>query len=158
MRLPILSGLCGLVLIAVGCGGPTGPVDPQAQVTGTVTNNGKPVTLGSLVVFYNAEKGLTLTGTLDSLGNYSLTPADPKIGVPAGRWEVSLKPPVEPPIEMSTGADYMKMMQGGAKSTAGSKPATAKDIPEKFNSPKTSGLVFEVKAGPNTFNLDLSKL
>ena len=158
MRSPLLGALCGFVLFSVGCGGPTGPVDPQAQVSGTVTNNGKPVTLGSQVVFTNSEKGLTLTGILDSLGNYSLTPADPKIGVPAGRWEVSIKPPVAPPVEMSTGADYQKMMQGGPKSVAGSKPATAKDIPEKFNNPKTSGLVFEVKAGPNTFSFDLSKL
>lgn len=159
MRFPYESVLFGLAFLFAGCGGPTGPVDPQAQVSGTVTNNGKPVTLGSLVVFFNSEKGLTLTGTLDSLGNYSLTAADPKVGVPAGRWEVSVKPPVAPVVEMSNSDDYKKMMQGGGpKSVASSKPATAPDIPEKFNNPKTSGLVFEVKPGPNTFSFDLAKL
>lgn len=159
MRFPLLYALLSLVLVSVGCGGPTGPVDPQAQVSGTVTNNGKPVTLGSMVVFYNSEKGLTLTGLLDSLGKYSLTAADPKVGVPAGRWAVSVKPPAVPVTEMSNSADYMKTMQGGgAKSIAASKPGTASDIPEKFTDPKTSGLIFEVKAGANDFSFDLSKL
>ena len=161
MRCQLLSMVCSLVLISVGCGGPTGPVDPQAQVSGSVTNDGKPVSLGSLVVFYNAEKGLTLTGTLDSLGKYSLTAADPKVGVPVGRYEVTVKPPVAAVIDINPSSDeYMKKMQGGggADSLAASKPAAASDIPEKFNDPKTSGLVFEVKAGPNTFDFDLSKL
>jgi hypothetical protein len=159
MRVPFLGALCCLALFSVGCGGPAGPVEPQAQVSGTVTNNGKPVTLGSLVVFFNSEKGLTLSGALDSLGNYSLTAADPKVGVPAGRWQVSIKPPAAPVVEMGNSPDYMKMMQGGGpKSVAASKPATAADIPEKFNDPKTSGLVFEVKPGPNNFSFDLSKL
>ena len=159
MRFNLLYALLALVLIPVGCGGPTGPVDPQAQVSGTVTNNGKPVTLGSMVVFYNSDKGLTLTGLLDSLGKYSLTAADPKVGVPAGRWAVSVKPPTTPVLEMGNSADYTKMMQGGgAKSVAASKPATASDIPEKFTDPKTSGLIFEVKAGANDFSFDLSKL
>ena len=159
MRSPVLSVVCGLVLFSAGCGGPTGPADPQAQVSGTVTNDGKPVAVGSRAVFFNSEKGLTLTGTLDSMGNYSLTAADPKVGVPAGRWEVSVKPPVAPLMEVSDSEDYKKMMQGGGpESVADSKPAIASDIPEKFNDPKTSGLVFEVKAGPNTFNFDLSKL
>ena len=93
------------------------------------------------------------------MGKYSLTAADPKVGVPAGRWEVAVKPPVAAVKEMSNTEDYKKMMQGGGpQSVAESKPATAADIPEKFNDPTTSGLVFEVKAGPNTFDFDLSKL
>lgn len=154
--------VCGLLLVfTAGCGGgATGPVDPQSQVSGSVTNGGKPVTLGSLVVFSNAEKGLTLTGTLDSLGNFSLTAADPKVGVPAGRYTVAIKPPVEPVMEVNQSSeDYKKMMQsGGPKAVTQSKPPTASDIPAKFNDPKTSGLVFEVKAGPNTFDIDLAKL
>ena len=160
MRFYLLSVTCSLVLFSAGCGGPTGPVDPQAQVSGSVTNDGKPVALGSLVVFFNSEKGLTLTGTLDSLGKYSLTAADPKVGVPVGRYEVAVKPPVAPVMEATQSDDYKKMMQGGGgpDTIASSKPATASDIPEKFNDPKTSGLVFEVKSGPNTFDFDLSKL
>jgi hypothetical protein len=151
-----------VLILPIGCGGPGGPVDPQAQVSGSVTNNGKPITLDSHVVFYNKEKGLTLTGVIDSLGKYSLSAADPKVGVPVGRYEVTIKPPVPPVVEVNPSSpDYMKMMQAsqGAKSvSATGKANSAPDIPEKFNDPKTSGLVFEVKQGVNTFDLDLSKL
>ena len=161
MRLVLLNLCACLMAFSIGCGGgSTEPAGPQSQVSGTVTNNGTPVTLDSRVIFFNSGIGLTLTGTLDSLGKYSLTAADPKVGVPAGRYEVSLMPPVAPVVEVNQSSeDYKKMMQGGGeKSLTESKPATAADIPEKFNNPKTSGLVFEVKAGANTFDMDLSKL
>lgn len=163
MRLVLLNICACLLIFSSGCdgGGSTEPEGPQSQVSGTVTNAGKAVTRDSLVVFYNKEKGLTLTGTLDSLGKYSLTAADPKVGVPAGRYEVAVRPPVPVVVAVDPSSDeYKKMMMqgGGEKSLDQSKPATAADIPEKFNDAKTSGLVFEVKAGPNTFDMDLSKL
>jgi len=152
--------LCCLVGFVAGCGGPSGPTDPQAQVSGKVTNDGKPVTLDSRVVFFNAEKGLTLTGAIDSLGNYSLSPADPKIGVPAGRYTVTIMPPVAAVVEVNQSSeDYKKMMMtGGAATTAQTASNTASDIPEKFRDAKTSKLVFEIKAGANTFDMDLAKL
>lgn len=156
MRFLSSATLLILGCLLQGCGGPTGPVGPQSQVSGTVTNDGKPVTLNSQVVFFNSEKGLTLTGTLDSLGKYSLTPADPKVGVPAGRYQVCIKPPVVPVIRMDPSSpEYAKMMQVGQDVTPA--PA-ATDIPEKFNDASTSGLVFEVKEGPNIYDFDLSKL
>jgi hypothetical protein len=160
MRQIMVSFCLALMAICVGCGGPTGPVGPQSQVNGTVTNNGKPVTLNSQIVFFNAENGLTLSGSLDSLGKYALTPADPKLGVPAGRYAVSILPPPTQIVEANQGSkDYAKMMQaGGATVAPPAADASAPDIPEKFRDAKTSKLVFEVKEGPNTFDLDLSKL
>lgn len=160
MRSSLLTAICLGMSLFTGCGGPTGPVGPQAQVSGTVTNDGKPVTLNSQVVFYNAEKGLTLSGTLDSLGKYSLSAADPKLGVPAGRYDVKIIPPAAPVVEMNqSSADYKKMMQAGGAGAAPAKPAdSAPDIPAKFRDLKTSKLVFEIKEGANTFDLDLSKL
>jgi hypothetical protein len=161
MRLVLLI-MCACVSgFLIGCGGePTGPVGAQSQVSGTVTNNGKPVTLDSRVIFFNKDKGLTLIGVLDSLGSYSLVAGDPKLGVPAGRYEVSLAPPAPPVVEMNpASSEYQKMMTAGG--SAGPPPAASKvvsDIPAKFLDPKTSGLVFEVKEGPNTYNFDLSKL
>lgn len=156
----MLTAICVGVCLLTGCGGSTGPVGPQAQVNGTVTNDGKPVTLNSQVVFYNAEKGLTLSGTLDSLGKYSLSAADPKLGVPVGRYDVKILPPAAPVVEMNqSSADYKKMMQAGGAGAATTKPADdAPDIPENFRDTKTSKLVFEIKEGANTFDLDLSKL
>jgi len=124
-----------------------------------VTNDGKPVTLDSRVIFFNKDKGLTLIGVLDSLGTYSLVAGDPKLGVPAGRYEVSLAPPAPPIIEMNQSSpDYQKMMSAGGAPAPPSGASKAPDIPGKFLDPKTSGLVFEVKEGPNTYNFDLSKL
>lgn len=154
--------LFSLVTVSlVGCGGgPSGPTDPQAEVSGSVMNNGKPVTLDSRVVFFNEEKGLTLTGKVDSLGKYTLSAGDPKIGIPAGRYTVSITPPVAAVVEVNQGSqDYMKMMQAsGAKAAPPKAENTAPDIPEKFRDPKTSKLVFEIKPGANTFDFDLSKL
>ncbi len=159
MRLVCSLPLLGMLIVASGCGGPTAPVEPQAQVSGTVTNDGKPVTLDSRVVFYNKEKGLSLVGTLDSLGKYSLVPADPKIGVPAGRYEVAITPPVPAAVEVNQNSpDYAKMMQSGPADKQPQASNLAPDIPEKFRDPATSKLVFEVKAGPNTYDFDLGKL
>jgi len=160
MRL-VLLGLCASATVFVsGCGGSSSaPQGLQSQVSGTVINDGKPVTLNSVVVFYNKDKGLTLSGTLDSLGKYSLTAGDPKVGVPAGRYEVSITPPVPPVLEVNpAGADYQKMMQSGGVAAPTAASESAPDIPEKFRDPKTSGLVFEVKEGPNIYDFDLAKL
>ena len=160
MRFHLLSVVCGVMLFTAGCGGGSGgPVGPQSQVSGIVTNDGKPVTLNSLVVFFNKDKGLTLTGTLDSLGKYSLTPADPKLGVPAGRDEGSITPPVPAPVEVNQSSpDYQKMMQAGDVTNQAAPADPAPDIPMRFRDPKTSKLVFEVKEGPNTYDFDLAKL
>lgn len=161
MRLVLLS-MCACVMgcLISGCGSSsTAPVGVQSQVSGTVTNDGKPVTLDSRVIFFNKDKGLTLIGVLDSLGTYSLVAGDPKLGVPAGRYEVSLAPPAPPIIEMNQSSpDYQKMMSAGGAPAPPSGASKAPDIPGKFLDPKTSGLVFEVKEGPNTYNFDLSKL
>ena len=157
----VLFSLCACATVFLtGCNGDSSaPQGPQSQVSGTVTNDGKHVTLNSLVVFYNKDKGLTLTGTLDSLGKYSLTAGDPKIGVPAGRYEVSISPPVPAVVEVNpAGADYQKMMQAGGDAAPPAPSNAAPDIPEKFRDAKTSGLVFEVKEGPNTYDFDLTKL
>lgn len=159
MRLVLLSICICLMGCLSGCGGgPTGPVGAQSQVNGTVTNDGKPVALNSQVIFFNKDKGLTLVGILDSLGKYSLTAGDPKLGVPAGRYEVSIAPPVAPIVEANAESpEYQKMMMSGGTAAPPTAPA-ASDIPEKFLDPKTSGLVFEVKEGPNTYDFDLAKL
>ena len=160
MRSLLLIMVVCVVSIAAGCGGSTGPVGPQSQVSGTVTNDGKPVTLNSQIVFFNSEKGLTLSGVLDSLGKYTLSAADPKLGVPAGRYDVKIIPPVTPVVDVNqSSTDYSKMMQAGGATLASAASANlAPDIPEKFRDTKTSKLVFEIKEGANTFDLDLSKL
>ncbi len=134
---------------------PAPPAATQGQVSGTVTNGGKPVTTGSNVVFFCKESAVTAAGKVDSLGKFSLTGADPKTGIPAGRYEVMIRPPEEPTTPVGTDDYKALMMQGG---NAPAKPEKATDIPKQFHAFETSELVLEVKTGPNTFDLDLAKL
>ncbi|MGE5192860.1 MAG: hypothetical protein ACM3U2_10180, partial [Deltaproteobacteria bacterium] len=102
----------------------------------------------------------TAAGTIDSLGKFSLKEADPSIGIPAGRYQVLIRPPEPPPVTTGS-AEYEKMMTGGKPADMTQVPKAeqlAPDIPSKFYAFATSGLEVEVKAGPNTFDFDLVKL
>lgn len=130
------------------------PVGEQAKISGSVMNDGKPLPANCEVVFFNKDKNATLGAKLDATGKFSLAVADPKIGIPVGRYQVAIRPPATPTVQPSS-ADYAKMMQSG-----GAKPEdkSASVISEKFHAFETSKLEFDVKAGPNEFNMDLSKL
>lgn len=130
----------------------------MATITGSVSNNGKAITTDSDVVFYCTEKSATASGKVDSLGKFSLTGADPHVGIPAGRYVVTLSPPPPPAVQMGT-EDYKKMMSAGMGSGGVTKAALKpSDIPERFRDPTTSKLLLEVKAGPNNFDIDLAKI
>jgi hypothetical protein len=153
----------GLAAVTVfgGCGSGAAKVDTstQATVSGSITNDAKPVTPESSVVFFCAELSATAAGTLDVLGKFSLRAADPKIGIPAGRYQVMVRPP-EPPAVKATDQEYRKVMMGGppAGNVAPKAANRAPDIPEKFQSLDSSGITLEIKPGPNTIDLDLAKL
>jgi hypothetical protein len=155
-RLAACLALLGVAVFASGCGGDgrSTPKGPQATISGSVTNNGKPITRESNVVFYCPEASATAAGKIDALGKFNLKAADSAIGLPAGRYQVMVRPPEEPPAQVGTDA-YQKMMMSGGTTT---KVEKASDIPTKFQAFDTSELVLEVKAGENNFDLDLAKL
>ena len=148
--------------ISSGCGDgkPKPDASSMAAISGSVTNDGKPISQDSHVIFYCSEKAATAAGKTDALGKFTLKEADPSIGIPAGRYQVSIRPPDQP--AMTVGSDeYTKMMSRGAAPVDGrppTPPERASDIPSKFHDFLTSGLELEVKPGPNTFDLDLVKL
>lgn len=148
--------ICG-VWIFSGCGGgaaKTFDAAQQATISGKVTLDGsKPIPLDSVVQFSNLEKGATGAAKVDLMGSYSIRPADKVIGLPAGRYQFTIRPPEAAPVQVGTD-DYKKRMMGGGNAP----PAEAKsDIPAKFVSPDPKH-VLEIKAGANTIDLDLSKL
>lgn len=128
------------------------PTDPQAVITGSVTNNGVNVTPETSVVFHCKDKNATASGTVDSLGKFSLTAGVTSIGIPAGRYQVMVRPP-EPPAPQIGSKEYEDFMSGKVK-----KPEPPKDVPAVFGSFDTSGISVEVKAGDNNFDFDLAKL
>ncbi|MEI8017871.1 MAG: hypothetical protein WCH39_06700 [Schlesneria sp.] len=144
-------------LISSGCGPAVKAPDAskQAQISGKVTLDGsKPVPLDSTIVFFNTEKSATVSGKVDALGNYTVKPADKSAGIPAGRFQVMVRPPDPPAVSMGSSDDYKKMMT----TTTTKKEPVKSDIPAKFHAFDTSKIILEINPGPNKIELDLSKL
>ena len=145
--------LSSLMLVAAGCGErEQKPTDPQASVSGTITNNGANVTPKSSVVFFCKEKNATAAGLVDSLGKFSLKPGVSSIGIPAGRYQVMVRAP-DPPAPALGTKEYEDFMSGKTK-----RPEPAKDVPAVLGAFDTSGVSVEVKVGENNFDFDLAKL
>lgn len=149
----VLVLLSSLMLVTAGCGEREAkPTDPQASISGTVTNNGANVTPETTVVFFCKEKNATAAGLVDSLGKFSLKPAVASIGIPAGRYQVMVRAPDPPAPAMGT-KEYEDFMSGKVK-----RPELAKDVPTVLGAFDTSGIAVEVKVGENNFDFDLAKL
>lgn len=149
------TALC--VLVAYGCGDEAGtPTTEQATVSGSVTYDGKPVPVDTSILFSCQDLAANAAGQVDSLGNYSLRAADPAVGIPVGRYKVMIRPPVSAAAAPAMGTpEYEKVMQQGGVREA---PPPPKEIPEQFTSLETSGIVLELKPGPNEFDFDLAQL
>jgi hypothetical protein len=153
----ILMIFCATMVVS-GCGPAVKVPDAskQAQISGKITLDGsKPVPLDSTIVFFNTEKSATVAGKVDALGNYSVRPADKTVGIPAGRFQVMVRPPDPPSVAMGQTDDYKKMMM--APSTSKKEPVKS-EIPVKFHAFDTSKIILEIQPGPNKIELDLSKL
>ena len=130
---------CGLIGLLAGCGG-AGGLD-TAQVSGTVTFDGKPLAQGT--VSFTPEKGRGATGQIASDGSYTLTTYKKGDGAVVGRHQVAIV----------------------AIDRQGATPTTLESmekeitwlIPRRYGNPFTSGLTFEVKQGTkNVANFELS--
>lgn len=117
--------LAGIVAAALsGCGGSSERKRPTGKVSGTVEMGGQPLAAG-IVLFEDPTRSIGATAAVKE-GKFSFT--DP---VPTGEYKVAVQPPPAPPP-----------MQAG--------PAEPKvEIPAKYQTSKTSGLVAIVKEGTN---------
>jgi hypothetical protein len=150
-RTRVLSFWLGLVavglLVASGCqsGGRSGPT---GTVKGKVTLAGKPVPTGTMVSFVSDTAGAA-AAKVGADGAYELMAAG-KTQVPVGKYRVMV---TDPPAGTMSQADYDKMMSGGPKEPEAKTPSTV--IPAKYTAVGTSGLSYEVKAGPNAIDIEL---
>jgi hypothetical protein len=134
--------LCWFVLVLfAGCGGSPEKVYP---VQGTVNLDGTPMIAGTVLFepFEPGESGLRHAGrsTIDSEGHYSLTTFEKGDGAMVGRHHVMVIP-----MREWMGADrpsYVKEIP--------------RDVPDKYTSPETTPLEFEVKPGENRYDIELS--
>ena len=102
----IISALFPAVFTAVGCGPSVKAPDPskQATISGKITLDGsKPAPVDSSIVFYLTEKSTIVAGKLDVLGNYSAKPSEKATGIPAGRYQVMIRPPEPPALDVRWG-------------------------------------------------------
>jgi hypothetical protein len=145
----VLRSLVGvLVLSTFGCGaGNAIPEGATGMVTGTVTYKDAPVPEGTVVVFMMDGGGHMATDSTDATGKYELLMRDAP-QVLAGSYSAGVTPPLP---DMGLSDD--EIMERSAAGTLPERPASV--IPERYLSAETSGLVFEVKEGENTIDINL---
>lgn len=126
---------------------------PTGTVSGKVTHKGQPVPAGCLVTFVS-DRGVAALGTVDAAGKYELKCAG-QPNVPAWAYNISVTFPGVIGPEM-TDEDERKYMAGDPATIAkfAKKPPT-NPIPKKYADEFQSGLSFQIKAGPNTYDIDL---
>lgn len=142
----IISALIFAILSFAGCtGGSRLPDGDTGTVKGKVTSNGKPVPDGTSIVFLHKDKGLTASSAIATDGTYSLRMRRGD-AILVGDYQIGVTPPT---TEM-TAAEADAAITGEA-------PAAKEwpEIPKKYQNPETSEVTFTVKAGENTFDLDM---
>jgi hypothetical protein len=110
----------------------------ESQVNGYVQLDGNPIGPGT-VVFAPVDGGKPATGSIESNGSYSLKTSR-ESGLAAGKYQVAVS---------------IREMPKDVK--RGDRPPLGKLlIPEKYEQSSTSGLEYQVEAGPNTIDIDLT--
>ena len=149
--LGLAAGLVGLA----GCGG-----ESSADLAGTVTYKGKPVTSGTVSVVQR--DGLSAAGAIGPDGRYAVTGAvagpgkvgvhspDPRETADAGRRDRA--------ADMAATAKF-DPRESAAKDKARAKGAgdsTWRKLPDKYFDPEKSGLSYVLKPGANTLDIVLT--
>jgi hypothetical protein len=135
--------LLGLSLFALcGCG------DRLAEVSGTVTVNGKPLPEGVVTIF--GENGASTAASVQN-GSYTA------VGVGYGNHRITVTPLAAAPVGGTSGGRPLK--PGEVDPAAKNAPATPAQkpsvIPEKYRSVDTSGLTVKVDQAKVTNNITL---
>jgi hypothetical protein len=136
MRVFCAAGTFALLVgLTVGCSG--GPA--TGEVSGTVTYDGKAVPFGS-IAFYPADgKGPSTGGTITD-GKYSVSK------VPVGTMKVRI-----------SGAKDMKEQKMSYDEKAPPVFTSSELLPPKYSDDKATELKYDVQAGVQTKNFDLTK-
>jgi hypothetical protein len=136
-RKPLLPWVALLLLVApAGCGG--GP--RIVEVSGTLTNKGKPVT--NAYVYFVPENGRPSWGQTDEQGRFTLNYDRGHDGALIGKHTVAVK------LRPVTSAENLAVMKG-------EKPPLSKEMAEFFNKYSVEKSKVEVVIDKNTKNLKL---
>lgn len=142
----LIWGLLLTTISLVGCsGGSTLPEGDTGTVKGKVTHKGNPVPEGASIVFLHKDKGITASSAIAADGKYALKMRRGD-QILVGDYQIGITPPTE------------ELTPEEAKAVNEGKELPKKEwpqIPEIYRNPETSGVKFTVKAGENTFDLDM---
>ena len=139
-RLWIFSFALASLALAVGCNQSSGPQIVPAG--GVVLFEGQPL-VGARLIF-NPATGRPARGVSDAQGRFQLSTSKPGDGAVVGKHRVAVIAPRE----------GIEAMPGAGAAPAAPHPSAA--LPQKYSTPDTSELEFEVVAGgKNDFELKL---
>ncbi len=125
---------CLLIMPLAGCGS-----DAESTVYGTVTLDGESLDHGSVTFVPETRAGRAAAGSIDSDGSYKVQTGQTG-GLPAGEYVV----------KVSSRAPSVPHPQGGP-------PSPGKLLtPKKYLNSNRSGLTFQVEAGSNEIDLELT--
>lgn len=145
----ILLVAVALPASALGCrGGSNLPEGDTGTVNGRVTYNGQAVPEGCTVIFMGSGDGIMGTGVTNSSGEYVLSMRE-GFDVLVGSYRVSVTPP-NAASGLSDDEIMKQHMDGNLPN-----PAEIKEVPLRYRSPESSSLVCQVKAGQNTYDIDM---
>jgi hypothetical protein len=139
--------------VACGCGGAG---SGTGQVTGKVSYQGKPLSVGT-VAFFGSNNRVANSLILPD-GTYTITNA------PMGEVKISVETPPQPTSGGSGGPPKGMMMDPakfGVKNPDAKKTAMGGQlekhvvVPDKYKDAQKSGLTYTVKAGEQTHNIDI---
>jgi hypothetical protein len=151
MMIKLLTSTLILICL-IGCGGSNGGYSgPLGQVSGKITSGGKPIPQGSQVVFQTKEgSNYMATGTVGANGEYSLN-YDAKKNLPAMTYIATVLPPTKTGAPAKMSPDQMANPGQVLSATTTEAPP----FPDRYSSALNSGLEYTVKAGKNTYDVDL---
>ena len=159
---PILGLTCcglslGLLILSAGCGRLGRSVE-HAEVSGKVLYQGKPLP-GGVVNFVTVKGSFANTCAIDENGNYQLK-------APVGEVQISVQNRMlqnQSPIqrdkskEAKTFREKKTIEIEQAQPSKGPLKGRYVAIPDRYNDPSTSGLIYTVKPGSQTHDIELSE-
>jgi hypothetical protein len=152
-----------LAVIVLGCSSRRDTGVLPNSLSGKVTYNGKPVGGGTVIFIGKDKQGkdINVNAILQPDGSYSIS------GIPTGDHLVAVETQSVKPQESAVipgskegqsydkaQEQYMKMMKQKGATKEAAAPVYVK-IPQKYASPKSSGLTVSVKEGANTKDFEL---
>lgn len=157
--------MCALSACLFGCGESSGKPRPTiAPVSGKVTYKGQPV-VDAAVTFINASSPRTAVGVTNAQGEFALTTFDTNDGALVGEHKVTIaKRQGAATAELRSPLEQAAQSGGNMEAYRQAMTQDRKDVkvenqlPGKYSSPDTSGLVRQVVEGEeNKFTFDLTE-